>query len=638
MAIDNSSWDGSRALGQCESASDFRSICAGEHSVGEPDERQHWALPHHYLGQGPNADGVRNALSRLPQAQDLTNRDAAESHLQSHLDDIQSSANRTEEIEVRSEDSPVIVRSMTKREVDVRIVPWDVAISTVQGLEMFARGAFEGTDPKKVLLMGMEHEAHLGLGQDGSPKLVRHPIGRALSLEDRKDGHHATFRVAPTPSGDEFLTLASEGIVDGVSMEIGPNPTIEPRLYNGRRLSYVRKAQLNAVSPTYQPAYAEARVLAVRSHQEDAAMAEEEATAVVAEEASPPAPAYDFSGFERAVGALSGVTDRLDKMEERYRSSFTIPAASQAEIPKANLGTWADVVLRILSGENVPKSELQARTVQDLITTDNAGVVPEAFVSELRGVIDPARPFMESTRRLPVPASGTTMRVPKITQRPTVAKQTSQKQELSSQKTIIGSDTFEMVSKGGVGDISLQLLKRSDPSFLDLYVRLLAEAYAIEAEEEALTALLNATGGVGAAGPMDPNDLELGAAFQASFNEIRRPPDTIWLSTEAVAEFIDAKASTTNQPLYSTITTSATAAGGITGTISGLRAVHVPSLDAHGAYAIVGPSNGFAWAEDGTYTLQVDVPAKAGRDVAIFGMLWFVPWYPDAFTTYNVAS
>jgi hypothetical protein len=265
-------------------------------------------------------------------------------------------------------------------------------------------------------------------------------------------------------------------------------------------------------------------------------------------------------------------------------------------------------------------------------------VVPEAFTGELRGVIVSSRPFMESTRRLPTPTSGTTLRVPKITQRPTVAEQQDEKDELSSQKTIIGSDTFEMVTKGGVGDLSLQLLKRSDPSFLDLYVRLLAEAYAIETDDEAVHELIDAVGSVGSANPLDPEDLALGASFQTSFDAIRRPPDTIWLSTEAVGEFIDAKATGTNAPLYPGLSASATAAGGITGTISGLRPVHVPALDAHGAYAIVGPSSGFAWAEDGTYTLQVDVPARAGRDVALVGMVWFIPWYPDAFSLYNVAS
>jgi hypothetical protein len=137
---------------------------------------------------------------------------------------------------------------------------------------------------------------------------------------------------------------------------------------------------------------------------------------------------------------------------------------------------------------------------------------------------------------------------------------------------------------------------------------------------------------------MDPEDLELGDAYVNAFDAIRRGPDTIWLSTQAVGQFIDAKASTTNQPLYGSIQASATAAGGITGNISGLRAVHVPTLDAHGGYAIVGPSSGFAWAEDGTYTLQVDVPAKAGRDVAIVSILWPAPWYPAAFTAYNVGS
>lgn len=87
-AVDNSAWDGSRAMGQCSSAADYRSICAGERTTGSPDERQHWALPHHYLGKGPNANGVRAALGRIGQTQNLKNREAAQAHLDAHQSEI----------------------------------------------------------------------------------------------------------------------------------------------------------------------------------------------------------------------------------------------------------------------------------------------------------------------------------------------------------------------------------------------------------------------------------------------------------------------------------------------------------------------------------------------------------------------
>jgi hypothetical protein len=145
-------------------------------------------------------------------------------------------------------------------------------------------------------------------------------------------------------------------------------------------------------------------------------------------------------------------------------------------------------------------------------------------------------------------------------------------------------------------------------------------------------------GGWGGGNPLNPASLSLGSAFVTSFDAIRRPPDTIWLSTQAIGEFIDAKATGTNAPLYPGLQASATAAGGISGTISGLRAVHVPTLDDHGAFALVGPSSGFAWTEDGPITLQVDVPSKAGRDVGLIGILFPIPWYPAAFSLYNVAS
>lgn len=87
-AVDASPWDGNKAMGECSTAAEYRSICAGERTVGQPDERQHWALPHHYLGKGPNEAGVRAALSRISQTQNLKNRAAAQGHLDAHMNVI----------------------------------------------------------------------------------------------------------------------------------------------------------------------------------------------------------------------------------------------------------------------------------------------------------------------------------------------------------------------------------------------------------------------------------------------------------------------------------------------------------------------------------------------------------------------
>lgn len=109
-AVDESAWDGNRAMGQCESAADYAQICAGVHGAGEPGERQHYALPHHYLGKGPNADGVRAALGRLPQTEDLTNAAEARSHLEGHMSQINpQKAEELDDILVKS--SPEYVQS-----------------------------------------------------------------------------------------------------------------------------------------------------------------------------------------------------------------------------------------------------------------------------------------------------------------------------------------------------------------------------------------------------------------------------------------------------------------------------------------------------------------------------------------------
>src|SRR6266581_1231354 len=86
-SVDTSPWDASKAWHGGTTASDpaafYRGIAAGEKNSGDPDTQAHWALPYRYTPDSPpNAAGVRNALARLSQTQDLKNADAAKSKLE----------------------------------------------------------------------------------------------------------------------------------------------------------------------------------------------------------------------------------------------------------------------------------------------------------------------------------------------------------------------------------------------------------------------------------------------------------------------------------------------------------------------------------------------------------------------------
>lgn len=91
--VDNSPWDAGRAMHNA-SVSDspesfFRAICAGEKNAGDPATQAHWALPYRYTpASAPNAAGVRAALGRLNQTEDLKNPSAAKSKLHSLMKEI----------------------------------------------------------------------------------------------------------------------------------------------------------------------------------------------------------------------------------------------------------------------------------------------------------------------------------------------------------------------------------------------------------------------------------------------------------------------------------------------------------------------------------------------------------------------
>jgi phage head maturation protease len=526
--------------------------------------------------------------------------------------------------DVRENDARISIRSAALREIDMRLVPWEVPVITRDGPEVHMRGSFNVPDPSRVVLR-LEHD---------NP-----PAGKGIAYEDRADGAYMTFRVSRTQRGDDILTLAQDGVTTGVSAGFYDRPDgVEIHSRGGNRLRIVKRggADLREASTTWRPTWDDATVLAVRSPEGDRTVTE---TALVPAE---PVINIDTTAIAEVVGQLGARLDAQTatlaefrhEMAERSRADIVIPGIAAQPAEGTSRGDWLSMALRVLSGERVPQEQLRAWS--DLITTDNLGVVPPAHLSEMIGVISAARPFLSTTRQLNLPASGMSLILPQLVTRPTVGIQATEKTLITSTETSITPATFSPVTIAGGGDISLQLLRRSDPSYLTLYLELLAEALSANAESTAITALLATA--VDDGGTIDPELLALGDAWATSYGAMKQGPDTIWMSSAAIGAFIDAKASTTNQPLYSDLRADFTAAGGVGGSISGLRPVHVPALDATAVDVLVGNHNGFAWGEDGAYNLQVDVPSKLGRDVALASIFFFAPLYPASFTKYALGA
>jgi HK97 family phage major capsid protein len=545
-------------------------------------------------------------------------------------DDAADKLTPFERVSIDVDDGDVQVRSASKREIEMRLLPWDTVVETKFGPEEFRRGSMADTPDDGLFLMGLEHEAHFGIGQAGEPVMTRHAVGRSSRFWEADDGPRAIFKVARTAAGDDNLALAEDRIYSGVSIEFQtvPGGTVYEKR-GGRKVRVHNKVVPTGAALVRKGAYGDgAAVLSVRTDTGGST-----SVATEDETVETTAPAVDLTPvYSRMDAAFLQFGDRFGALEESIRRSIDVPQPEARASSDLTVGRWVQTALKALTGERIPDAEM--RVWADLITTDNLGVVPEAFSREIIGIIDASRPFLGSTRRIPTPAAGMTLNVPVLTTRPTAGVQVNEKDEVTSTETSITSAGFDAITIAGGGDISIQLLKRSDPSYLDLFLQLLAEAVSENAELEAITALL-AAGVTAGTGTIDPNALVIGEAW-TNANDVRQRADTMWLSSAAVAEFIDAKVDGTNAPLYSNLFGNFTVGGGPGGTISGLRPVHVPALDSTGSDVVIGPSRGFVWAEDGAFTLQVDVPSKAGRDVALVVIDWYAPLYAAAFTEWSL--
>lgn len=188
-----------------------------------------------------------------------------------------------------------------KRTISGMAVPWDVVAKSGGYKWMFAPGSLHWSDPGRVKL-DKDH----GYGTE---------FGKASTLTNTEAGLFSAFKVARGTSGDDALSLAEDGVYDGLSVYVNfegagdgyiPHPDDET-------VRYVQSATLRKVALTAMPAFDDARVQSVAATRNGAPMTAPVTTPTAPDAvpaANPPVPAPVPPTFD-PVAFTAGLTEAM---------------------------------------------------------------------------------------------------------------------------------------------------------------------------------------------------------------------------------------------------------------------------------------------------------------------------------------
>lgn len=165
-----------------------------------------------------------------------------------------------------------------KRVIKGLLVPYGKAARSNGQWWQFDKGTLQYSDVSRVKLW-IQHDSNRA-------------VGVATELDDRDDGLYGTFRIARGPAGDEALTYAEDGVLDGFSIGLGQGGKFQRR----GEINYAISAPLMETSLTPAPSFDDARV-----HTVAASQAQTEGTTMPDEITTPETP--DFSAVTDAIRA-----------------------------------------------------------------------------------------------------------------------------------------------------------------------------------------------------------------------------------------------------------------------------------------------------------------------------------------------
>jgi HK97 family phage prohead protease len=361
--------------------------------------------------------------------------------------------------------SQVEASDSERRVISGKIVPFEEAGNTSVGKVVFAKGSIEIGDPGKVKML-MQHRPEK-------------PIGRMQKFQQAEDGIYASFKISASMQGQDALILASEQLVDGLSVGVDVNKSIQKKDY-----LYVTSATLREVSLVESPAFTAAQVTKVAASESEA----EDTNQTTESEA----PVEDL-----ATAPQEAKVEAATPTVEAARPVITAPLIqTKVRTPIDSMAKYTEHKIKAALGSD--ESKLFIAAADDSFST-NPAFNPTQYLSEFVTNTRFGTPAIDACSQGTLPSSGMTISVPSLVtsaggQSGVAPVVTVEAEAGAVQNTgMVTQYLTGTVSKySGMNTLSVELLERSDPNFYAELTTQLQNAYLSTIDTAVLTALIAA--------------------------------------------------------------------------------------------------------------------------------------------------
>jgi HK97 family phage prohead protease len=369
-----------------------------------------------------------------------------------------------------------------RRIIAGKIVPYEEVGNTSVGKVVFAKDSIEIGDPGKVKML-MQHRPDK-------------PIGRMQKFNKAEDGVYASFKISASMQGQDALILAGEQLIDGLSVGVDVNKSIQKKDY-----LYVTSASLREVSLVESPAFTAAQVTKVAASENEAETPIEtkESEAPVEDLATAPQEAKAEAATPTVEAARPVITAPL--IQTSVRSPITSMASYTEHKIKAALGN--------------DDSKLYIAAADDSFAT-NPAFSPTQYLSEFVTNTRFGTPAIDACSQGTLPTSGMSISVPSLVTSVGGGSGVAPEVTVEAEAGAVANTGMETqyltgtVSKyAGMNTLSVELLERSDPNFYAELTKQLEYAYLKRLDQTVLAALIQA----GANGTNTTADLDGIVAF-----------------------------------------------------------------------------------------------------------------------------